>query len=416
MSGSDRSAPGPALAPHLTRSGSHRSRRLRDALPVWFRRRITWGKAVWRRLKARPGIAHLVRAGERFTNRLGTQFAAAITYFSFLSLVPILMVGFSAAGFVLAFHPALLATLKEQVTALMPTNLADAVGDVIDQAVGQRLTVGIIGLVVAAYSGLNWMNHVREAVRAQWRPRWRQAVRARPHFLMSYVWDLVSLLGLAIAVVVTFTLTAAGTAAQNLVVRWVGLSDIGWLNPFLRIGPLAVAIAADMLIFTWVYTILPYKAYRASRRNLLIGSLAMSIAFEALKAALSILVARMSSSPSGAVFGSVIGLLLFFNLVARAFLMVAAWIATGTEQPDDDETEPAGPEGGAGATAAGAAASGAPASGARASAGAPPPVPRSASAVRQERPRRGPGRGVAFGLGAVLGWLVGRRSRRADRR
>jgi hypothetical protein len=64
----------------------------------------------------------------------------------------------------------------------------------------------------------------------------------------------------------------------------------------------------------------------------LIGSLAMAGCFEVLKAALTLVVSRISTSPSGAVFGAVIGLLFFFNLVARIFLFVAAWLATGTPQ------------------------------------------------------------------------------------
>lgn len=35
------------------------------------------------RIKQLPVIAHLIRAAERFNDRLGNQFGAAITYFSF---------------------------------------------------------------------------------------------------------------------------------------------------------------------------------------------------------------------------------------------------------------------------------------------------------------------------------------------
>ncbi len=322
--------------------------------PRGIRRLIARGKAIWSSISARPGVAHLIRAGERSSDRLSGQFAAAITYFSFLSLVPILMVGFSIAGFVLSSQPDLLVSLKGEVTSLLPSeDLASSVGKLIDTAVSQSLAVGIVGLLVAAYSGLNWMGNIREAVRAQWRPQWERTKAARGNVLRSYLWDLLSLVGLGIALVVSFSLTAVGTAAQHLVIGWLGLQDVGWLTPVLTVGPLLVAIAADMLIFVWVYTILPYKAYRASRRNLLIGSLAMSVSFEVLKAALTFLVTRMSSSPTGAIFGSIIGLLFFFNLVARIFLLVAAWIATGTPQadglpsPDETTANDVAPDGGA---------------------------------------------------------------------
>lgn len=60
------------------------------------------------KIQRQPIIAHLIRAAERFNDRMGNQFGAAITYFSFLSMIPILMVSFAAAGFILASHPTLL--------------------------------------------------------------------------------------------------------------------------------------------------------------------------------------------------------------------------------------------------------------------------------------------------------------------
>lgn len=46
---------------------------------------------------------------------MGNQFGAAITYFSFLSMIPILMVSFAAAGFVLASHPTLLQDIFNKI-------------------------------------------------------------------------------------------------------------------------------------------------------------------------------------------------------------------------------------------------------------------------------------------------------------
>ena len=52
-------------------------------------------------MQAHPSVAHLMRAAERFTGRLGSQFSAGITYFSVLALVPLMMLGFSFTGFFL---------------------------------------------------------------------------------------------------------------------------------------------------------------------------------------------------------------------------------------------------------------------------------------------------------------------------
>ncbi len=61
-------------------------------------RRIGGFSRLIERIKAWPSVAHLLRAAERFNDRLGSQFGAAITYFSFLSLIPILMVSFAAVS------------------------------------------------------------------------------------------------------------------------------------------------------------------------------------------------------------------------------------------------------------------------------------------------------------------------------
>ncbi|MEO7125166.1 MAG: inner membrane protein YhjD [Nakamurella sp.] len=296
-------------------------------------RLLAVGARVWQRVSARPGVAHLIRAWNRSEDRMASQFAAAITYFSFLSLIPILMVAFSVAGLVLSSQPRLLGGLKAEITDLIPSGqLAEQIGGLIDQAIGQSLTVGIIGLVVALYSGLSWMGNVRDAVRAQWRPQWEKPSRPFKSVLMQYMWDLASLGGLMLALVVSFALTALGTAAQDVVVRFLGIGDEGFVHPVLLVGPFVLAIAASAIMFGWLYIMLPEKENRTDRRTLVIGSLAMAIVFEILKAALALLVTRMSLSPSGKVFGAIIGLLLFFNLVARAVLMIAAWMATADPQ------------------------------------------------------------------------------------
>ena len=63
-----------------------------------------------------PWLDHVVRAGERYTERHGDHYAAAVTYFSVLSLVPLLMIAFAIAGFVLRAQPDLLAELQSSIT------------------------------------------------------------------------------------------------------------------------------------------------------------------------------------------------------------------------------------------------------------------------------------------------------------
>ena len=69
------------------------------------------------KLKAKPWVAHLLEAVARFGERLGGQFSAAITYFSVLAIVPVVMVAFAALGLTLSlFLPDVLDQAKAWIT------------------------------------------------------------------------------------------------------------------------------------------------------------------------------------------------------------------------------------------------------------------------------------------------------------
>ena len=286
-------------------------------------------KAALIRLKGRNWVKHLTRAAKRFSERLGSQFAAAITYFSFLALVPILMVAFSVAGFVLSSHPDLLQQLQDQVAKQIPGDLSSTISKALDQAVKARFTVGIIGLVIALYSGIGWMGNVRQAVQAQWRPDFDDDQEiANESFVKTLFKNLWMLVGLGLALVISLALSAIGNALADKILGWVGLTDVSWLHPLIVAVSLGLAVAADVLIFMWVYSVLPPEGMKAPRGALVRGSIIAAVVFELLKFALTnLLPGVLSGGASAAVFGPIIGLLAFFNLVATTVLFVAAWIA-----------------------------------------------------------------------------------------
>ena len=113
-------------------------------------------------------LDHLVRAGARYTERHGNDYGAAVTYFSVLSLVPVMMVVFAAAGFALGARPDLVERLKDEITAAWPGALGDTLNSVINQAISSAATVGLFGLLAALYSGIGWMTNLRDALSEQW--------------------------------------------------------------------------------------------------------------------------------------------------------------------------------------------------------------------------------------------------------
>lgn len=283
--------------------------------------------------KAIPSVAHVIRAVDRFNDRLGSQFGAAITYFSFLSLIPILMVSFAAVGFVLASNPDLLTELINKiVSSISDPNLATTLKNTVNTAIQQRTTVGLTGLAIALYSGISWMGNLREAIRAQSREVWERNPQDQEKFYFRYLRDFISLTGLVIALIVSLSFTSIAGAAQASIVRALGLDGIEWLRPVMTAIALSISIMANYLLFLWIFLVLP--RHKPKKKALLRGTLIAAIGFEVIKFVMTWTLPSLARSPSGAAFGSVIGLMAFFYFFARLTLFCAAWIATADYDGD----------------------------------------------------------------------------------
>lgn len=103
-------------------------------------------RGIFERFRLRyPWLDRLVRAGQSYTAHHGDHYAAAITFFSVLSLVPMLMIAFAVAGFVLAGNPELLRQLREQIQTAAPAGWA---GRSTGSSKGRSLLVEVSGLRV----------------------------------------------------------------------------------------------------------------------------------------------------------------------------------------------------------------------------------------------------------------------------
>jgi membrane protein len=281
-------------------------------------------------------LDHIVRAGARYTERHGDHYAAAMTFFSVLSLVPLLMIAFAVAGYVLFFNPALLQELRDGIVDNVPEGLAETITGVIDQAIAQRGAVGLIGLLAALYSGIGWMSNLREALTEQW-----AQVPETPAMLKRILFDLLALAGLGLALVVSFAITGIAAGFTRAVLSFLGLADDAWAQTLLSVLGVLLGLAANWLIFLWVIARLPrqHATFRSAAKAALLGA----IGFEILKRVMTYYLTSVTGSPSGAVFGSVLGLLVFVYFVSRFVLFVTAWAATSRENEQKEPTPVPGP-------------------------------------------------------------------------
>ncbi|MBN9108678.1 MAG: inner membrane protein YhjD [Pseudonocardia sp.] len=278
-----------------------------------------------------PWLDHMVRAGARYTDRHGDHYAAAITYFSVLALVPLLMIAFAIAGFALRAQPELLDQLRVGITTAVPGALGDTLNDIIQKSIDQAGAVGFLGLIGALYSGIGWMSNLREALSEQW----AQPPEA-PNVVKKLLFDLLALLGLGLALVVSFAVTAVGTGVGRFMLDLVGLGDQGWALFLLGVAGVVLGLVANWLVFLWVIARLPRQpvAIGSALRAAVLGA----VGFEILKQIMTIYLRAVTNSPAGAAFGSIIGLLIFVFFISRFILFVTAWAATSKE---NEQEEPA---------------------------------------------------------------------------
>ncbi len=279
---------------------------------------------------ALPVVSHAVSAVQRFLERFGIQFAAAITYFSVLSIVPILMVAFAAVGLTLTlFLPAVTDLVRSWLTSTLQLDADSVLGDqvvaIIDQAFHSWQTVGLIGLGAAAWAGAKWVMHLQIGIRAQLRPTFDVA-QDKASFLGQLGRELALLFGLFLLVVLTLLSSALATRLQSAAVRLTEL--MGLPAPALTSVALSLLVTASggFALFWFLFTTMPEQAVPKNVR--IQGASIGAVGLLGLEYGAGILLGVFADNLAVTVFGTVIVLMLFLNLFASLVLIVAAWIAT----------------------------------------------------------------------------------------
>ncbi|EFV12009.2 YhjD/YihY/BrkB family envelope integrity protein [Segniliparus rugosus] len=270
-----------------------------------------------------PPLAHLMRAVERYQDRKADFFAAGVTYYSVLSLFPVIMVGFAILGQVLIQNPELLEHIKERITSMAQGGLAKQLNQLIDSAIASRTTVGTVGLALGLWSGLGWMAALRESLTQLW----QQDPDSEANWFKTKFSDLLAMASFGLALVVVFgliTLSKSSWLVKALVK--VGLGDWSGGQGFLTIVSTVLATIAAWLLFTFVIARLPRKSVAladASQAGLL-GAILFQIFLELAW----LLLKGVTNGPAGKTFGPILGLMVFFFFTVRIVLFATAWAAT----------------------------------------------------------------------------------------
>lgn len=279
---------------------------------------------------ARPALDHVVRAYQRYSADAGDRQAAAVTFFGFLSFFPVLALAASLLGYFLGDQA--VGTVVREVNSYAP-GLAGQLG--LEQILSDNQKAGAAGLVGLAgllYSGLGWVDALREAVRTMWHHNVQEG-----NLVVKKAKDVVILLGLGLTVVLSVAVSAATGAFTGLALDLVGLEDTFLALALAKVVGVALGLLTSTLLFLYLYIRLPRVT--APFRRVLRGALLAAVLFEVLKRVGAVYIERTTENPLYGAFAVIVGLLVWINIVSRVLLLCAAWTVTA---PYDSDVEPSG--------------------------------------------------------------------------
>lgn len=287
----------------------------------------------WNKFAAKPFVAHLLRAVERFNVRGGNQLAAAIAYYSVLAAVPILMLAFSALGFTITvLRPdALLqieAWIQTQVRA--DSDIGKVVYErVIVPALTDWASFTVVSFAILIWLGSSWVGNLKRAVRLLMREEVDRPGKQLP-LPLDLLANFAGLIGMLVGVAATFAASAISVSFAAPIGVWLGIDQsLGWSIVVRGLG-LLVALAAGAglfrLLFGW------FSPRPIDGKQAWIGAGLGSITLLILQSLTGYLLGIFSRNAGTALFGWTIVVMIFFNLLATLMLYIAAWLAT-TDEP-----------------------------------------------------------------------------------
>lgn len=281
----------------------------------------------WKEFAQRPAVAHLLRAIERFNVRGGTQLAAAVAFYSILSLVPIVMLGFSALGLVLTVvRPEALGMIEAWLAhELNPASeLGGKLYDLITQFLSNWASVGLVGLGIIIWVGSGWVGNLKRAVRLLMREDVDNP-RGQLPLPLDVLANFAGLIGFLIAVAVTVAATALASYLGREVGNWLGIDGELWQG-LISLVLLIIAVAASTLMFRLLF--LWFSPHPVPGRLTWYASLAGAVVLIGMQSLAGLLISAFSRNLSIALFGSTVVLMIFLNIFATTILLLACWLAT----------------------------------------------------------------------------------------
>ena len=261
-----------------------------------------------------------------YSSRGGDLSAAGMSFQALFATFAAVWVGFSVATFVVAGNTAALEAIEGFINSLVP-GLLSPDGLIHPDQLISRTTLGVtsaVSLLIVGYTALNWLDYTRVAMR-----RMFDLPPAVGNFIVRKARDLGLALLFGLAIVVSTLLSLISSASLTWLVTLLGITDSTTLTVGIRAVTALVLLVFDTAVLAGLIRLL--TAVKIPARRLWGGAFLGGIALGILKIAEGLLLGGAGRNPLLAGFAVLVGLLIWFNLVARTYLLSVAWIVVGMD-------------------------------------------------------------------------------------
>lgn len=294
------------------------------------------GRERWaargRAIAAWARATRLGRTARRYTLARGGPLSGGIAYATLFSVVAGLALSYTAFVAVLGGNRELQEQLIQSIDTTFPGVIDDGDGSglVDPDALVLNLSsggwaAGVVAGTVLLVSALGAMGALRRSIRAMF-----GFYLHAEHPALGKVRDFAAFLVIAAAILASTVVSIALSTAGEAVFSWLDIA-----SPFARLSISVGGLLASLVVDTGVVVlgVRLLANVRAPRRDLLVGALLAGVLIGLVRYAVASGVQVLGSNPLLASFAAIVGVLVWFNLVARVVLFASAFIANPPEPP-----------------------------------------------------------------------------------
>lgn len=240
----------------------------------------------------------------KFVDDQGGYLAALIAYYAFVSLFPLLLLGSTILGIVLAGNPDLQSEILDSALSQIPI-IGEDVGE------PEKIGGGTLGLVVGVLGSLYGGLGVAVAVQNAMNTAWAVPKNLRPDPIRSRIRGLALLSTVGVAVL--------GITAVNVV------SSAGYFGQVSGAVVVVAVVLLNIVVFTVAFRLATARALTV--REVLPGAIVAGVVWQLLQTFGGVYIKYVVSKASitNGVFAVVLGLLAFMY-IAAVLVVVAATI------------------------------------------------------------------------------------------